>query len=90
MTYMYMYYYNDHTIIASMASNNVVFCFVLCRKSVLKSESYDASLPVQYRRIEKYEVISVPGTDKMGRPVIVFSACRLPPSYQISHDVLFE
>jgi len=30
------------------------------------------------------------GTDKDGRPVIVFSACRLPPSYTINHQKLLE
>ena len=28
------------------------------------------------------------GADKLGRPVIVFSACRLPPTYQILHTNL--
>lgn len=30
------------------------------------------------------------GADKYGRPVISMAACRLPPSYQISHDRLLE
>ncbi|XP_003388212.1 PREDICTED: rho GTPase-activating protein 1-like isoform X2 [Amphimedon queenslandica] len=53
------------------------------------SESYVNSLPMEYRRLEKYKILSVSGSDKFGRPVIVFSSCRLPPSYQISHDTLF-
>ena len=30
------------------------------------------------------------GSDRDGRPVIVFSACRLPPAYAINHDVLLR
>jgi Rho GTPase-activating protein 1 len=56
----------------------------------IQSESYASSLPVQYKRLEKFKIVSVSGTDKVGRPVIVVSACRLPPSYQISHEVLLE
>ena len=32
----------------------------------------------------------LPGSDRDGRPVIVISACRLPPSYAINHDVLLR
>lgn len=48
-------------------------------------------VPPELKLIEKHNIVSVCGAaDKDGRPVIVFSACRLPPSYQISHQRLFE
>ncbi|CAI8029737.1 Rho GTPase-activating protein 1, partial [Geodia barretti] len=43
-----------------------------------------------FKMVEKYNIISVSGSDRDGRPVIVISACRLPPSYAINHDVLLR
>ena len=63
---------------------------LLYRDRFVHSDSYAQSLPIQYRRIEQFGVLSVSGTDRLGRPVIVFSSCRLPPVYQISHEILFE
>ncbi|XP_065909987.1 rho GTPase-activating protein 1-like [Dysidea avara] len=46
--------------------------------------------PPEYALIERHNIVSVAGTDKDGRPVIVFSACRLPPSYTINHQKLLD
>ncbi|XP_064396567.1 rho GTPase-activating protein 8-like isoform X2 [Halichondria panicea] len=44
----------------------------------------------EFKLIEKYNIVSVGGSDRDGRMVIVFSACRLPDSYLINHQRLLE
>jgi hypothetical protein len=49
-------------------------------------------------RIDRYAIVNVCGTDKMGRPIIVVSACKLPDIDEIllekeffqSHQHFFE
>jgi hypothetical protein len=43
-----------------------------------------------FRLVEQYNIFTASGSDRDGRPVIVFSACRLPASYKINHDVLLR
>lgn len=42
----------------------------------------------EFRDIAKYGIIQVAGDDTWGRKVIVFSACRLPPSVDVDHQRL--
>ncbi|XP_078359356.1 rho GTPase-activating protein 8-like [Oculina patagonica] len=43
-----------------------------------------------FRDIARHRILSVAGDDKSGRPVIVFSACRIPPINSIDHTRLFR
>ncbi|CAI8052115.1 Rho GTPase-activating protein 1 [Geodia barretti] len=43
-----------------------------------------------FEMLEKYSIISTSGSDRDGHPVIVISACRLPPSDAIDHNVLLR
>ncbi|XP_006813091.1 rho GTPase-activating protein 8-like [Saccoglossus kowalevskii] len=43
-----------------------------------------------YEDIAKYKIIEVAGSDKLGRPVIAFYSCHLPPSSQIDHTRLLR
>lgn len=43
-----------------------------------------------FRDIAQHHILSVAGDDKSGRPVIVFSACRMPPVRSIDHTRLFR
>ena len=40
--------------------------------------------------ISRLGILQVAGDDKLGRKVIVFSACRLPNIEQINHQRLLE
>lgn len=40
-------------------------------------------------QIDRYAIINVCGTDKMGRPIIVVSACKLPDIHEISQEIEF-
>eukprot|EP00070_Physeter_catodon_P035131 XP_028342025.1 rho GTPase-activating protein 1 isoform X1 [Physeter catodon] len=41
-----------------------------------------------YYDIARHQIVEVAGDDKYGRKVIVFSACRMPPSHQLDHSKL--
>ncbi|XP_072473727.1 rho GTPase-activating protein 1 isoform X2 [Notamacropus eugenii] len=38
-----------------------------------------------YYDIARHQIVEVAGDDKYGRKIIVFSACRMPPSHQLDH-----
>ncbi|XP_078271223.1 rho GTPase-activating protein 1 isoform X2 [Rhinoraja longicauda] len=40
--------------------------------------------------IARRQIVEVAGDDNFGRKVIVFSACRMPPSYQLDHTKLLQ
>jgi len=40
-------------------------------------------------RIDRYGIVNVCGSDKMGRPIILVSACKLPDSSEILHEKEF-
>ncbi|KAL5475627.1 hypothetical protein EMCRGX_G025469 [Ephydatia muelleri] len=44
----------------------------------------------EFKIIEKLNIISVSGVDREGRPVIVVSAVRLPPTGEIDHQTLLQ
>ncbi|KAI6657970.1 Rho GTPase-activating protein 1-like [Oopsacas minuta] len=44
----------------------------------------------EFSSIAKLQIFNVAGVDKENRPVITFSACRLPAATSIDHDLLFE
>ncbi|KAM5247685.1 rho GTPase-activating protein 1 [Ctenodactylus gundi] len=41
-----------------------------------------------YYDIARHQIVEVAGDDKYGRKIIVFSACRMPPSHQLDHSKL--
>ncbi|NWX34578.1 RHG01 protein, partial [Notiomystis cincta] len=41
-----------------------------------------------YYDIARHHIVEVSGDDKYGRKVILFSACRMPPSHQLDHGKL--
>ncbi|XP_072374950.1 rho GTPase-activating protein 1 isoform X1 [Scyliorhinus torazame] len=43
-----------------------------------------------YYDIARRQIVEVAGDDNFGRKVIVFSACRMPPSYQLDHSLLLK
>ncbi|XP_015679613.1 rho GTPase-activating protein 1 [Protobothrops mucrosquamatus] len=43
-----------------------------------------------YYDIARHQIVEVAGDDKYGRKVILFSACRMPPSYQLDHVKLLS
>lgn len=43
-----------------------------------------------FRDIARHHILSVAGDDKSGRPVVVFSACRMPSINAIDHTRLFK
>uniref|UniRef100_A0A8C3GXK3 Rho GTPase activating protein 1 n=1 Tax=Corvus moneduloides TaxID=1196302 RepID=A0A8C3GXK3_CORMO len=43
-----------------------------------------------YYDIARHHIVEVAGDDKYGRKVILFSACRMPPSHQLDHVKLLE
>uniref|UniRef100_A0A1I8F4W1 SAM-dependent methyltransferase n=1 Tax=Macrostomum lignano TaxID=282301 RepID=A0A1I8F4W1_9PLAT len=44
----------------------------------------------EFKDISKLGVIQVVGDDRLGRKVIIFSACRLPPSNTLDHQRLLK
>lgn len=57
---------------------------------LLISQGFPSDQPEEFRTIEKLNIISVSGVDREGRPVIVVSAVRLPPSGEINHQTLLQ
>ncbi|XP_067902049.1 rho GTPase-activating protein 1 [Heterodontus francisci] len=43
-----------------------------------------------YYDIARRQIVEVAGDDNFGRKVIVFSACRMPPSHQLNHTQLLN
>ncbi|XP_005384065.2 PREDICTED: rho GTPase-activating protein 1 isoform X2 [Chinchilla lanigera] len=41
-----------------------------------------------YYDIARHQIVEVAGDDKYGRKIIMFSACRMPPSHQLDHTKL--
>ena len=44
----------------------------------------------EFRDVSQYRILEVAGDDSYGRKVIVFSACRMPPSTQLDHQRLLQ
>lgn len=49
-----------------------------------------SALNDNFRDIAQHRILSVAGDDKSGRPVIVFSACRMPQISSIDHTRMFR
>lgn len=49
-----------------------------------------STLDDNFHDIARHHILSVAGDDKSGRPVIVFSSCRMPPINAIDHTRLFR
>lgn len=49
-----------------------------------------SALNDNFHDIAQHQILSVAGDDKSGRPVIVFSACRMPPISSIDHTRMFS
>ncbi|KAL5968187.1 Rho GTPase-activating protein 1, partial [Taenia solium] len=48
------------------------------------------ALDVEYKDISRLGVIQVAGDDRLGRKVVVFSACRLPPYNEVDYQRLYD
>uniref|UniRef100_A0A5K3ERQ7 Rho GTPase-activating protein 1 n=1 Tax=Mesocestoides corti TaxID=53468 RepID=A0A5K3ERQ7_MESCO len=48
------------------------------------------ALDVEYQDIARLGVIQVAGDDRLGRKVVVFSACRLPPFDKVDYQRLYD
>ncbi|XP_065838140.1 rho GTPase-activating protein 1-like [Oscarella lobularis] len=55
-----------------------------------EAEPSTPSEKVDFSDIEKHNIVSVGGTDKEGRPVIMVSATRLPARHNIDHGRLLD
>ncbi|KAI0209051.1 Rho GTPase-activating protein 8 [Lamellibrachia satsuma] len=54
------------------------------------SHEHDNDPEIEFRDIAKYGIVQVAGDDTLGRKVIVFSACRLPPRTELDHEHLLQ
>ncbi|KAM4617685.1 rho GTPase-activating protein 1 isoform 1-T2 [Discoglossus pictus] len=43
-----------------------------------------------YYDIARHQIVEVAGDDKLGRKIVVFSSCRLPPCHELDHIKLLE
>ena len=68
----------------------VCVCVCVCLSVDVCVECVPMQVLVSSHSLFHMLLLCAGAADKDGRPVIVFSACRLPPSYQISHQRLFE
>ncbi|XP_061176305.1 rho GTPase-activating protein 8-like isoform X3 [Saccostrea echinata] len=50
----------------------------------------DEETDVEFQDIAEHKILEVAGDDLYGRKVIVFAACKLPPSTQIDHQRLLQ
>ncbi|XP_061438374.1 rho GTPase-activating protein 8 isoform X3 [Rhineura floridana] len=50
----------------------------------------EISMSHPYYDVARHNIIHFVGDDNLGRKVIVFSCCHLPPSYQLNHSRLLE
>uniref|UniRef100_A0A8W8J7E6 CRAL-TRIO domain-containing protein n=1 Tax=Magallana gigas TaxID=29159 RepID=A0A8W8J7E6_MAGGI len=50
----------------------------------------DEETDEEFQDIAEHKILEVAGDDLYGRKVIVFAACKLPPSAQIDHQRLLE
>ncbi|KAH0616393.1 hypothetical protein JD844_027449 [Phrynosoma platyrhinos] len=56
----------------------------------LSNRDAEVSMTHPYYDVARHNIIRFAGDDKLGRKVIVFSCCRMPPSYQLNHSRLLE
>ncbi|XP_034296229.1 rho GTPase-activating protein 8 [Pantherophis guttatus] len=54
------------------------------------SREFGISLTHPYYDVARHGIIHSAGDDSLGRKVIAFSSCRLPPSHQINHRQLLQ
>ncbi|XP_058046518.1 rho GTPase-activating protein 8 [Ahaetulla prasina] len=54
------------------------------------SRELGISLTHPYYDVARHGIVHAAGDDSLGRKVITFSSCRLPPSHQINHRQLLE
>ncbi|XP_062990408.1 rho GTPase-activating protein 8 isoform X3 [Elgaria multicarinata webbii] len=50
----------------------------------------EISMTHPYYDVARHDIIHFVGDDNLGRKVIAFSCCRMPPSYQLNHGRLLE
>lgn len=55
------------------------------QESIMESDS-EKKINAIKERIDRYGIVNVCGSDKMGRPIILISACKLPDSSEIQHE----
>ncbi|KAJ7329458.1 hypothetical protein JRQ81_015632 [Phrynocephalus forsythii] len=56
----------------------------------LSKREVEISMSHPYYDVARHNIIHFIGDDNLGRKVISFSSCRLPPSYQLDHSRLLE
>ncbi|XP_013931101.1 PREDICTED: rho GTPase-activating protein 8-like, partial [Thamnophis sirtalis] len=54
------------------------------------NQEFGISLTHPYYDVARHGIVHSAGDDSLGRKVIAFSSCRLPPSHQINHCQLLE
>uniref|UniRef100_A0A8C6Y5H4 Rho GTPase activating protein 8 n=1 Tax=Naja naja TaxID=35670 RepID=A0A8C6Y5H4_NAJNA len=54
------------------------------------NREFEISLSHPYYDVARHGIVHSAGDDSLGRKVITFSSCRLPPSHQINHHQLLE
>jgi Rho GTPase-activating protein 1 len=60
------------------------------KRSGVVVEPSEEVLSLELKYVADMNIFTLGGFDKESRPVIVVSACNLPESYKISHDILFS
>ncbi|XP_062838033.1 rho GTPase-activating protein 8 isoform X6 [Anolis carolinensis] len=56
----------------------------------IPSKDDQVSMTHPYYDVARHNIIHFAGDDRLGRKVIAFSCCRMPPSYQLNHSRLLE
>eukprot|EP00118_Oscarella_pearsei_P005590 m.25776 g.25776 ORF g.25776 m.25776 type:complete len:165 (+) comp28960_c0_seq1:1483-1977(+) len=56
----------------------------------VKNAEAVANSDSEFADIEKHNIVSIGGTDREGRPVIIVSAVRMPARHNINHGHLLE
>ncbi|XP_016065571.1 PREDICTED: rho GTPase-activating protein 8 [Miniopterus natalensis] len=62
------------------------------RPSVVPTASQDPALSVShpFYDVARHGILQVGGEDRLGRRIITFSCCRMPPSHELNHRRLLE
>ncbi|VDM22652.1 unnamed protein product [Hydatigera taeniaeformis] len=63
---------------------------LVLRVYFVKEVTAQEALDVEYKDIARLGVIQVAGDDRLGRKVVVFSACRLPPYDEVDYQRLYD
>lgn len=69
---------------------DVFVCYFKSFIFPLQEVTAQEALDVEYQDIARMGVIQVAGDDRLGRKVVVFSACRLPDYDKVDYQRLYE